>query len=156
MPDGESLESRFRSEIPFRDAAIPAAAVYCSDGRFGDHFEDFLRRGLELPRYDRIAVPGGPACLAEPSPLRPEAEVVVEQLRFLIEAHQLEKVVLIAHVPCAFYEQRLGVPFASMVERQLEDLWEADRLIRGFASVQIEAYIAEASGDVVDFRATGV
>ena len=40
--------------------AFAAAAVYCSDGRFGEHVDDFLHNALKLPRYDRLAVPGVP------------------------------------------------------------------------------------------------
>ena len=34
---------------------------YCSDGRWGEAFDEFCHAGLGLPRYDRFAVPGGPA-----------------------------------------------------------------------------------------------
>ncbi len=37
---------------------IRAAAVYCSDGRFGDPFDELMQNALKLPRYDRLAVPG--------------------------------------------------------------------------------------------------
>ena len=38
---------------------LGAAAVYCSDGRYGEHMDDFLHNCLGLPRYDRVAIPGG-------------------------------------------------------------------------------------------------
>lgn len=38
-----------------------AVAVYCSDSRYGNHPDEFLRPHLGLPRYDRLALPGGPA-----------------------------------------------------------------------------------------------
>src|SRR5437016_3250055 len=42
---------------------IGALALYCSDGRWGEAFDDFCHRRLLIPRYDRWAVPGGPAWL---------------------------------------------------------------------------------------------
>ena len=54
----------FKSSEPFDGGRIRAAAVYCSDGRFGDQFDDLMKISLQLPRYDRLAVPGGAACLA--------------------------------------------------------------------------------------------
>ena len=54
----------YKSSAPFDESRIRAAAVYCSDGRFGEQFDDFLHNGLKLPRCDRLAVPGGAASLA--------------------------------------------------------------------------------------------
>ena len=36
----------YRSPIPYETARINAAAVYCSDGRIGDHMDEFLHQGL--------------------------------------------------------------------------------------------------------------
>lgn len=52
------------SSVRYEKARIHAAALYCSDGRVGAHFDDSLHNGLSLPRYDRVSLPGGPACLA--------------------------------------------------------------------------------------------
>src|SRR5258708_36282290 len=61
-PRGESLQ--YRSSIPYDTERIGAAAVYCSDGRFGEQVDDLIFNALNLPRYDRLAIPGGAACLA--------------------------------------------------------------------------------------------
>jgi len=42
---------------------IGAIAIYCSDGRWGEAFDEFCHEGLHIPRYDRFAVPGGPLWL---------------------------------------------------------------------------------------------
>ena len=99
----------YESSIRFDADRIRAASVYCSDGRFGEQFDDFLQNSLQLPRYDRVAVPGGPACLASHFASHVEQESVIEQLRFLVNVHDLERVVLIAHENCAFYTERLHV-----------------------------------------------
>ena len=69
----------FGSSERFDENRIRAAAVYCSDGRFGEHFDDFLHNALELPRYDRLALPGGAACLAGHFLSYKEEEGLIEQ-----------------------------------------------------------------------------
>src|SRR3982751_6656195 len=93
----------YAAGIPFDDRRIGAAAVYCSDGRFGDPMDEFLHAGLGLPRYDRVAVPGGAACLAGHGGAYHEGHALSRQLGFLIREHGLRRVVLIAHDGCAFY-----------------------------------------------------
>src|SRR4051794_24997433 len=63
LPDARA-RAVYVSGTAFDDRRVGAAAVYCSDGRFGDPMDEFLHAGLGLPRYDRVAVPGGAACLA--------------------------------------------------------------------------------------------
>src|SRR5262245_62890171 len=47
---------------------IGAMAIYCSDGRWGEAMDEFCHRHLQIPRYDRWAVPGGPAWVASREP----------------------------------------------------------------------------------------
>src|SRR3954465_250649 len=49
-------DTSFVSSVPFEALRIGAAAVYCSDGRYGDQMDEFLHLGLGFPRYDRLAV----------------------------------------------------------------------------------------------------
>lgn len=93
----------YTSSEPFEADRIHALAIYCSDGRYGEQFDDFLQQHLNLPRYDRLAVPGGPACLAGHYGLENQLAGIRDQIKFLIEAHGLEHVVLIQHYGCAFY-----------------------------------------------------
>src|SRR5271154_3889390 len=93
----------YENSLPYERARIHAAAIYCSDGRVGEHFDDFLQNGLNLPRYDRIALPGGPVCLAGHAHGHLEQQGVVDELNFLVQVHELQRIVLIAHDGCAFY-----------------------------------------------------
>src|SRR3954462_8959700 len=102
--------SMYESKTPYDTQRIHAAAIYCSDGRVGDHFDDFLQNGLNLPRYDRLALPGGPAALAEHPETKLEHAAVADELRFLVDVHGLQRVVLIQHQNCAFYTSRLNLP----------------------------------------------
>jgi hypothetical protein len=138
----------YQSSVRFDENRIRAAAVYCSDGRFGEQCDDFLHNALKLPRYDRLAVPGGAACLAGHFLASREEDGLVEQLRFLIRAHGLARVVLIAHQDCAFYSERLHVAPAQLETRQREDLHVAAERLRSIArSLVVDAFFARKHPD---------
>ncbi len=90
MNDRPNLRT-YESSMRYDSNRIRAAAVYCSDGRFGEQFDDLLQNFLTLPRYDRLAIPGGSACLARHFATYREEEGVYEQLRFLVDVHGLEQ-----------------------------------------------------------------
>jgi len=142
----------FESSVAFGHERIKAAAVYCSDGRFGEQFDDFLHNALGLPCYDRVAIPGGPACLAEHFATYRQGDAVAAQLEFLISAHQVKRVILIAHEACAFYTQLLQISPIAVREQQIEDIAKAAIRIRQFASnLVVESYFARMQNDRVIF-----
>ncbi len=133
----------FEASLPFDGDRIHAAAVYCSDGRFGEQCDDLLQNGLGLPRYDRLAIPGGAACLAGHLVARREEAAALEQLRFLIDAHGLERIVLIAHQDCAFYTQLLHTPASSLEAKQRADIDRAARRLESLNSrLHVSRYFA--------------
>lgn len=133
----------YDSPFPFEEERIRAVAVYCSDGRLGVQFDDLLHNVLGLPRYDRLAVPGGAACLASNFQTYREQEALVEQLRFLIDVHGLERVVLIAHENCAFYSHRLRVSPLQLETKQREDMLKAVGRVNSLSStLKIQAFFA--------------
>ncbi len=141
--NGRNEISVYESPLRFDENRIRAAAVYCSDGRFGEHVDDFLKNALKLPRYDRLAVPGGAACLAGHLFAYREEWGLVEQLHFLIRAHALERLVLIAHQDCAFYSEHMRVSSVPLETRQREDLQTAAGRIRSFApGLLVEIFFA--------------
>ena len=144
----EKVETaEFVSDIPFDGQRIGAAAVYCSDGRYGEQMDDFLHHSLGLPRYDRVAIPGGGACLCGyPAAIREEG-ALDRQLRLLIKVHGLRQIVLIAHQDCAFYST-IRWRNSSLEKQQFEDLAKAARRIRKFAFfLDINAYFAQIRGN---------
>ncbi len=143
----------FVSHRKFDPQRMQAAAVYCSDGRYGEQFDDLLQNALQLPRYDRVAVPGGAACLARHFQTYREEEGVAEQLRFLIAAHKLERVVLVAHEDCAFYLDRLHVSPLQLESQQREDMLKAIHRVHGLARhLRIEAFFARKRRGLVQFE----
>src|SRR3954471_5051672 len=103
-PLTEERRSCYTARTSFGENRVGAAAVYCADGRFGEQMDEFLHAGLGLPRYDRVAVPGGAGCLAGHNHAYYEKAALERQLTFLIRAHALKRVVLIAHENCGFYK----------------------------------------------------
>jgi hypothetical protein len=133
----------FVSSLTFDGARIHAASIYCSDGRVGEQIDEFLHEGLHLPRYDRLAMPGGPACYAGGVWEGHSAE---RQLDFLCRVHGLERLVLIAHQGCAFYAEWLKVPPDQLELRQLEDVQKAvTRIRQAQPGMAVEAYFLRRS-----------
>jgi len=149
----EAEEFVYESPLPFDAERIHAAAVHCSDGRFGEHIDDFLHNVLSLPKYDRLAIPGGAACLAGHFATYREEEALAEQLRFLITAHRIKRVVLIAHEGCAYYAERLHVSPLQLHSQQIADLEKAVDRVRSFAShLAVEPFFAYRDGERVSFQ----
>jgi hypothetical protein len=133
----------FVSAFPFEETRIRAASLYCSDGRYGEQFDDFLHNALSLPRYDRLAVPGGPACLTGRLDVFWEGHSAQQQLDFLAAVHGLERLVLIQHQGCAFYREWLRVRDDELEARQLEDLHKAAELMRRrHPELRVDAFFA--------------
>ncbi len=122
-----------------------------SDGRLGEHFDDFLQNGLMLPRYDRLCLPGGPACIAGHPEAHLEEKGVLDELQFLVEVHKLNRVILIAHQGCAFYGARLALKEPRMELMQRADLVRAAAFVHRVTGLDaIEAYFARLTdGNVV-------
>ena len=146
-------DKNYISRLPYLKDRIHAAAMYCSDGRVGEHFDDFMQVGLQLPRYDRLALPGGPACLAGYTEARLEEEGVIDELRFLVSAHNLSRIVLIQHQDCAFYKARLKVREQSMEQLQKADLVRSAYTIRHWVKLdQIEGYYLRKTEEGIVFE----
>jgi hypothetical protein len=147
------LPAPFESTLPYEEVRIHAAAVYCSDGRLGEQIDEFLHQGLGLPRYDRVAVPGGPVCLAGRLLAFWEARGVEDQLRFLVRVHDIERIVLIAHAGCAFYQVRLGISESFAEKEQLADLARAAHVAAGLGhELSVETYFARRAGERIRFE----
>ena len=142
--DPRGSEGRsFNSTIPWDQARIRAASIYCSDGRFGEQMDEFLHQGLGLPRYDRLAVPGGPACLSGALSVFWESHSAERQLDFLCHVHKLERLIMIAHEGCAFYLEWLKVKPEEFAARQMEDVKRAATRVRQTQpTLKVDAYVA--------------
>ena len=141
------LPPSFVASEPWNDRRIRALAMYCSDGRWGDAFDEFCHCRLHIPRYDRFAVPGGPASLAE------DSAPAWEQLGLLVKAHELQRIVLISHFGCAYYMHRMGKDAHACLERQIEDLESAaERIVSRFPQLCVENFVAMREDGTVSFH----
>jgi hypothetical protein len=149
------MQPLFISSNPFEPERVHAVAVYCSDGRYGDHIDEFLHAFLSLPNYDRLAIAGGPAWLT----YRSSASLIQygllrDQLDFLVSAHALRRAVLIAHYGCAYYLHRHAGDAESVLPIQIQDLHDAASALRNwYPDLRIETYLARAQDGRVLFEA---
>ena len=151
------MTDQYESRVPYQTERMHAAAVYCSDGRVTEQYDDFLLNGLNLPRYDRVALPGGPASLAGYSAARIQEAGLLDELKFLVEAHELQRVVLIQHEDCAFYKVRLQTPKTSLEQLQKADLIRAAYMVRQTVDVeQIDGFFARRTEAGVAFEAVPI
>ncbi len=151
------MGAHWQSSIPFDPRRNRAAAVYCSDGRYNEQFDEFLHGHLGLPRYDRLVVPGGPGVLAGHVESLRDQESLEEQLSFLVRSHELECVVLIAHEACGYYAKKLSIPASRMREAQRADVVRAAERLRTISpKVSGAAYFAGVSGGRVEMTAVAL
>ena len=136
---------------------IGALALYCSDGRWGEAFDEFCHRHLQIPRYDRWAVPGGPAWLAGYEEDAALLDVARSQLDFLVWVHELDEIVLITHYGCAWYGERLGRPADECLPAQADDLSRAAATLGDwYPGLRVETYLAMRTHDWFSFHAVDV
>jgi hypothetical protein len=156
---------RFRTAAPWNEQRIRALAMYCSDGRWGEAFDEFCQRSLLIPRYDRFAVPGGPAWLTSWKDSRSNREdeasqrlanlslAAWDQLGLLVHVHELQKIVLVGHYGCAFYMERLKKDPDGCLPVQIEDLKRAKQTVKErFPRLTVEAYMAMRHGERLAFH----
>jgi len=150
----EVENEHFISTHRWNPERIHAMAIYCSDGRWGQAFDEFCHEALRMPRYDRFAVPGGPLWLVmRDISLTIPYSAARDQLQFLVKAHQLERAVLFGHYGCAYYAHILGPDPDRCLAAQEEDLRAGAKVLGGwFPGMRVEAYMAMRSGERLSFR----
>lgn len=147
MPSPRSLRHTWEPEFP------STLVVACSDGRFTWPIADFVHDTLKVPRFDQLIVPGGGGALVDAGGSA-RARQLLGDAHFLIEAHQIEQVVLFFHGPaadgpedalCGDYRRRFPkVSPAGIRTRQDADAAEVIR--RGFGlGIRVLAYRCEVS-----------
>ncbi|HSJ64862.1 MAG TPA: hypothetical protein VK922_13285 [Gemmatimonadaceae bacterium] len=121
-----SLAERWRPSRPH------VLVVACSDGRLQEATDEFLDRALGVRQYDRLYAPGGAGALASSGRDFMRAQAWRRECRFLVEAHQVEHLVLLFHGPavdgplaavCADYRRKHPWATAAQLrERQEQDV----------------------------------
>src|SRR4249919_2626170 len=132
---------------------IGALVLYCSDGRWGEAFDEFCHRHLHIPRYDRWAVPGGPASLVPHADDPNAAQIARPQLDFLVRVHELEQIVLITHFGCAVYAERLKKTPDECLPVQFQEAATAAAMLRKwYPKLEVKSYLAMRRESCLSFH----
>ncbi len=146
----------FLASSPF-DASHPTAlAIYCSDGRFTNAVEELLH-ALGHPRLDTLTMPGGPALFNAWLAGLSQSMAMVEGSRFLIEAHAIRRVILLAHEGCGFYRKHYAglTPDQVRAHQETDLRTAASSLHAAHPSLEISLYCAAAHQGRVRFVTVG-
>jgi hypothetical protein len=143
-PSNEAL--RYDAEHP------DALALYCSDGRFTNAVAELLR-SLGYDRLDTLTIPGGPALLEMGSAGLMEVDALRKSASFLITAHHIEHVTLLAHQGCGYYKSQFSYEEAAQIhQRQLADLRSGANYLRAVHhKLEVACYFARPEGGFVHF-----
>ena len=133
--------------------------VACSDGRYQEALDEFLNNRLGILDYDRFYAPGGPGALV-PSVISYFRGIQFQDdAKFLVDAHGLERVILIVHGPdldggppeagCADYKRKMpGYSPREIRNKQHDDLNEVYRLLlRHAPQIEMQVFVAEVRAD---------
>ncbi len=103
--------------------------VACSDGRLQAAVDEFLDHVLRVRHYDRLYLPGGPGALVSSGVELVRPTLCRQELRFLIDVHEVEHAILLFHGPaeggpdaaiCADYRRKLGGASAAEIRARQE------------------------------------
>ena len=143
----------FTSTEHWHPERIGALAIYCSDGRWGEAFDEFCHKHLQIPRYDRLALAGGPAWLAPQQKDTDLFRAMREQLDFLVRVHELEQIVLITHYGCAHYGHLLSQAPRECLPTQFEDVRVAAGQLRAwYPGIAVVGYLAMRTENCLSFH----
>lgn len=140
------------SPLPLTQRAGRVLVVQCSDNRFQAQFHDFLKDGLELAEdYFLLSVPGAVHFLTLVEYLPKFSWVGRRWLGFLRKQFELERVILIGHEECLWYEQMSALGPVSPRQQQEADLRKVASELRSELGVPAEAYLAALENGRVKF-----
>ena len=119
--------------------------IRCSDHRLAHACEQFLEEVLKVSDYDMLVVPGGPQFLSALDYLPKFNWAGRRWMRFLVDAHEVKRVILISHEDCGWYRHLHG-GHEEHDARQQDDLRRAAaHLMDIFPGLHAEAYFASLS-----------
>jgi hypothetical protein len=147
------LAERYVSTAPFEEEHPQTLAMHCSDGRFSEGVTGLVTDGGS-PRFDVLALPGGPALVTLSTANIMEIEMTRAALSFLVDGHGTNRIHLIAHEGCGFYRRRyLGAPVEKILKKQLDDLQLAALwLRRARPKIEVRLHMARPGGVRVVFE----
>lgn len=130
--------------------------VACSDGRLQENLDAFLLYELGITHYDRLYAPGGGGALASSGFTHTRADFYRRECAFLIEAHRIERLLLIFHGPsedgpddatCADYRRRFIASSSAEIRRQQHRDADALRTLSWGATLQVQCFYCQITAD---------
>jgi hypothetical protein len=111
-------------------------AIFCSDERFIKSNLSFVKNSLQIKRSDLIVIPGGPAFIANKEPN------LLERLRILIEAHNINQTILIIHSDCRYYKIKYAnLSEEQILEKQVDDAKASIQYLKKlFRNISVNAF----------------
>ena len=119
----EKQGALFSSSLPWSGHSAETLVILCSDNRFQAHFDQFLKEGLKVDSFARLALPGGPQfLLAGDLPMFEKAGR--RWVKFLTRQLNIRKIICLAHEDCLWYREISVGPLAISLlkDRQMSDL----------------------------------
>lgn len=145
MPADKSPEVKFETTHAWREEHAENLVICCSDHRYQAHIDEFVRKGLGCDDFDRLALPGGPHFLLAASYL-PKFEWAGRRwLRYLVQHHDTEQIICIAHEDCGWYRNlAIGpVTIPLLKNRQRGDLQRISAALKDmFPDIRVHLYYA--------------
>jgi carbonic anhydrase-like protein len=99
--------------------------VACSDGRLQLATDEFLSRQFRITDYDRLYLPGGGGALCPSGRDFMRAHQMQQECRLLIDAHGVERVIVLFHGPAAD-----GPPEATCADYRRKMSWALPDQVR--------------------------
>lgn len=139
--------------VPQHPTAGGVVVIHCSDPRYQPHFQEFLRQGLDVPRYALLAIPGGAQTLTLIDYLPKFSWSGWRWLKFLVNLTQPERVIVISHDDCRWYLDNRFADASRARARQFDDLRRVRTgLAERFGVATVELYHATMEGERVGFE----
>jgi carbonic anhydrase len=145
--------SEFSATTPFSKAYPKALAVYCSDGRFTRAVEELLK-SLGEDRLDTLTMPGGAGAIdLRTSHHGGDRAALIRSASFLMDSHDVKRVVLLTHSECGYYRRQYPMlPADEMGKRQVEDLHTAAKWFQSHQpEVIVSTYFIHVQGQRIRF-----
>ena len=137
-----------------------ALVVHCSAPEVQQTVDEFLKKGLNISCFSRIAVPGGPEFFLAMRHLPKFGWAGKRWAEFIVNKHTLKKIVCISHEDCRWYssgiKEFLKLLGHDMKQKQLKDLIEVrSELLKMFPCVEVLLYYEEHEGGKANFIPIG-
>lgn len=145
---GASHESNY----PLREGLGDTLIISCSDRRFQRAFHMFTEEELGLgDDYDQLVFPGASQLLAFGKSLPKFTNALIRPISFLVEGHELKRVVVFMHEDCSWYRNFVPkfLPLKGLgKEQQIIDMVTTDHMLREmFPDIQVDMFYASITPD---------